>query len=108
MSAAIARLKANSGYGRGTERATDIRAVLDALEETEAALKTSLRVEEGWRARAIALEESAPWEYGVAAYGDVSDVIRFFSEELARDHLQPEYGDKIVRRIAVGPWEEVA
>lgn len=50
------------------------------------------------------------WEYAIANYGDLDDIISEPSVDRstmgwARGALMPEYGDLIVRRKVAGPWE---
>lgn len=53
-------------------------------------------------------EEGPEWEYGIANFGDLEDVIvHARGKEWAEGAVQPEYGDYIVRRRKAGPWEVV-
>lgn len=54
------------------------------------------------------------WEYGVANFGDLDDVMMKPETLPAKNDLQwaekviqREYGDRIVRRRKAGPWEDV-
>lgn len=53
------------------------------------------------------------WEYGIANYGDLEDVlvkpdaVAGTAKEWAEKAVNAQYGDFTVRRRARGPWERV-